>query len=400
MTIAVPAACARSAPPAARFAPPKKQGKGHAHFGAGRLGLGLVIPAIAENDPNFVVLQRRSREWLELSGSDRAEVSVNGRTELCLSVAPDLARASPAGTGSLILSDSAEVWAEAAERAGTMSCSMGPSCAGVLIPVLGRLPLRDSADRPVLYACENDAEAVGELASALRGRVDVNMCMVDRICYSKTVGAGRIDVSAERHRGSIVVYDPDGDDQLPMDGGLVTVTDDPEVARYLFAEKKCLVNGIHAALAFRTLILHEERHGPRPPCAGLPILRSACRGDRVIRSWAAASVCWLLDEWGEDVLFRARGEPPAAALASKAAESLGRFSAAEDTTSRVLRRGLAASYADRMAAVVGWARARRQRGWSEAQARLARSMSAEPEELEEDVESLARGCERLVASSV
>ncbi|CAM9218934.1 unnamed protein product, partial [Chrysoparadoxa australica] len=47
-----------------RGLPPKaRQSAFHIHFGAGKLGLGLVIPAIQGEESRFCVLQRPSAAW-------------------------------------------------------------------------------------------------------------------------------------------------------------------------------------------------------------------------------------------------------------------------------------------------------------------------------------------------
>ena len=53
----------------------------HVHFGAGRLGLGLVLPALQGSKVPFAILQRPSREWAELGNAewqDSIAVDING----------------------------------------------------------------------------------------------------------------------------------------------------------------------------------------------------------------------------------------------------------------------------------------------------------------------------------
>lgn len=52
----------------------------HVHIGAGRLGLGLVIPALEATGQPYVILQRPSKAWDKLikSNSDFVELKVNG----------------------------------------------------------------------------------------------------------------------------------------------------------------------------------------------------------------------------------------------------------------------------------------------------------------------------------
>jgi hypothetical protein len=57
----------------------------------------------------------------------------------------------------------------------------------VVLPVLSRLPLALEEEQPMLFACENDHDAVARLKQELQGRVRVVDCMVDRVCTGRTV---------------------------------------------------------------------------------------------------------------------------------------------------------------------------------------------------------------------
>ena len=50
----------------------------HVHFGAGRLGLGLVLPALQGSKVPFAILQRPSREWAGLGNAEwQDSIAVN-----------------------------------------------------------------------------------------------------------------------------------------------------------------------------------------------------------------------------------------------------------------------------------------------------------------------------------
>ena len=77
-----------------------------------------------------------------------------------------------------------------------------------IIPLLSTLPIIEGADdenaccpSPVLYAGENDHDMVAEVAKALKGRLRVCSVMVDRICTSREINDGSIDVSCEDFEG-------------------------------------------------------------------------------------------------------------------------------------------------------------------------------------------------------
>jgi len=43
----------------------------HVHFGAGRLGMGLVVPAVAASGMPFAVVQRPKQRWQEVFDSSK-----------------------------------------------------------------------------------------------------------------------------------------------------------------------------------------------------------------------------------------------------------------------------------------------------------------------------------------
>lgn len=61
------------------------------------------------------------------------------------------------------------------ERATTLSISLGPSMSDVVLPLLESLDHKPEGERPALYACENDHDAVHKLEDALKGAL-VRFC--------------------------------------------------------------------------------------------------------------------------------------------------------------------------------------------------------------------------------
>jgi hypothetical protein len=63
--------------------PSAKAARFHVHFGAGRLGLGLVVPAIAASGVPFAVVQRPKPRWEQIfSESEEIDVCVNGEVKM------------------------------------------------------------------------------------------------------------------------------------------------------------------------------------------------------------------------------------------------------------------------------------------------------------------------------
>lgn len=360
----------------------------HVHFGAGKLGLGLVVPALEQSETRYVILQRPSQDWAPLEraagGEDGTSVAllVNGEevvggglkliTQADLDGAAaegrslrDLLADSKEGQGHLLLTSDAEAQAALVGGATSFSCALGTALCQVLGPLLGRLSRAPRVARPTLYACENDLESVETLAGQLKMRVNVVPCMVDRICSSRSVfadpGAAAIHVEAEEHTGSIVLLEQSvqSHDELPLDGETVQVPDSEEVADYLFVQKKRLVNSMHTVLAFSTLVEHDRRTAPLfrwdEALPHLPLINYAAADAKLqdaIWAWAVAQILVLMKEKGVDVMTAAHSaetdDELVEQMLSVARQTLERFSSVEDTTTRVLGGGVSNRFHTRL----------------------------------------------------
>ena len=68
------------------------------------------------------------------------------------------------------LSEDDKLLEDIIKRATSFSSSLGPALTKVLPPLLAKLPDRDGAERPILYACENEHEPVNDLEKEVSGR--------------------------------------------------------------------------------------------------------------------------------------------------------------------------------------------------------------------------------------
>ncbi|CAN0083948.1 unnamed protein product [Phaeothamnion confervicola] len=244
----------------------------HVHFGAGRLGLGLVTPAIARSNTPFAIVQRPQAAWSNIAEHQqdeagcKVELRVNGESVVGgvavanqgadvdafldeLEADKNDADADAAAVSRLLaLTDDKAAVARLARRATSFSCSLGPAMRKVLLPLFSQLPVMPEGQRPVLYACENDHEAVRRLAEAVRGRVDCVPCMVDRICTGREIGGAFVDVEAEPgYGGSIVVLKPAlaaEPSKVPFAGEGVVLPRTQAEADYFYKRKLSLVNGM------------------------------------------------------------------------------------------------------------------------------------------------------------
>uniref|UniRef100_A0A0G4FY26 Mannitol dehydrogenase C-terminal domain-containing protein n=1 Tax=Chromera velia CCMP2878 TaxID=1169474 RepID=A0A0G4FY26_9ALVE len=375
----------------------------HIHFGAGKLGLGLVLKAMAKSaeatSSQLVLLQRASNAWKSVVDCDSPYIrfALNS-TEICrlrvirpgdpldfeeiVQGARENA-ASKGHAGYFILHGSGEEektklqqlldWAVSDESplAAVFSTSLGPALHKATEPLLSRLPKRkEAAERPALYACENDHVAVEKLAEKLKGKVTVVPCMVDRICAERTIGKcadGTCDVSvvAEPFPGEIVLLSPPEHAQMPaFRGNNVHCPEDEREAHYFCERKKLMVNGMHTTLAFMTLAKEQpldfmkiSGYDSETLAPGDHELVNWAQGTeedrRMMWNWAVARCILCCHQHTVDVIKSAHGvtsdEEVCRILLAYARSTLDRFSTVRDTTSRVLGGGIHNRFVGRLA---------------------------------------------------
>jgi len=341
----------------------------HLHFGAGRLGMGLVVPAISASGVPFAVVQRPKRRWMELfntegqlTGEDELGVSVNSdivvhNVEVIKS---DEGKPDFLPPHSLIFGSTPEELGVFVERATSFSCSIGSAMETALAPLLEILPVVEREEQPTLFCCENDHDAVARLKERLAGKVFVVDCMVDRVCTGRTITTEGIDVSAEPWRGSIVVLDPDVTGRLPFCPSVATVPRSNREAEYLSERKFTLVNGMHTVVAFMTLLAEfvDDDSSSREY-----VLRKYTQmprdSQRMCEAWRTARAAQLLEKYGVDSLMEWHAvdtrEAAWGVLLEYADEVLEeRFSKSDDVVSRVLGGGVANRWLTRLRPTDTW----------------------------------------------
>ncbi|CAN0293181.1 unnamed protein product, partial [Laminaria digitata] len=108
-------------------------------------------------------------------------------------------------------------------KATSFSCSLGAAMTIAMIPLLSELEDKPYEERPVLYACENDHDAVRRVGEMITDKITTVPCMVDRICTGRQIGEYDVNVEAEPNfGGSLVLLDPPSDPSLvPFAGNSV-----------------------------------------------------------------------------------------------------------------------------------------------------------------------------------
>ncbi|CAM9804484.1 unnamed protein product, partial [Hapterophycus canaliculatus] len=189
-------------------------------------------------------------------------------------------------------------------QATSFSCSLGAAMAIAMVPLLEQLEDKPEEERPVLYACENDHDAVRRVGEMVTSKVTTIPCMVDRICTGRQIGEYDVNVEAEPNfEGALVLLKPPADPALvPFAGERVLVPTTEEEASYFYKRKFSVVNGMHTVLGFMTL--REKAPGARELREHDLIAYSTASPEIQAELWAWVVVrCLdLLDRFGVEML--------------------------------------------------------------------------------------------------
>mmetsp|Transcript_2538 Transcript_2538/g.3451 ORF Transcript_2538/g.3451 Transcript_2538/m.3451 type:complete len:475 (+) Transcript_2538:57-1481(+) len=329
----------------------------HVHFGAGRLGIGLIIPAIEAGDASYVVVQRSNKSWEEATSDGILEFQVNNEPVasglVLLKTMEDIVSfliVKGERKKAIALIDDLEILKVLCVRATSFSTSLGPAISTVF-PLLHNLPVRPIGKRPFFYACENNHEAARAVGTLLEEKIKMRCCMVDRICTGRNISKGFVNVAAESpFKGSLVVLKiSDEDSIVPFEGDNVFQPRSALESHYFYDRKVSLVNGMHTCLAFMTLREKGQTWGDHE------LVTYETVSDKLkeeLRAWAAIRCLMLLEEHGVNVLKAAHKveteDEVIDGLLDYSWECLNRFSSITDTTARVLGGGAGNRWATRM----------------------------------------------------
>jgi hypothetical protein len=253
----------------------------HALFGAGRLGLGLVLPALCSLNTPVVVFQRLNASpapgggggWDEVVGHDWVDIVANsthvvrlrcllGRDEEITD--EELTQLLHDGTSLLVNCRSRS------HRCQKAILSRVRSCTAVVqpqdLPAIGDCLAVCPTLHCKLFVVTNDAKAVMGFADQLKAMasgVDVVPVSADRICFSRRLAPGRIQVECEQFAGSMGFFldqqQSHDNDAFPFtptrlaarrDKSIeICVARTPQDQRFYEERKAALLNGVHFVMA-------------------------------------------------------------------------------------------------------------------------------------------------------
>lgn len=195
----------------------------HVHVGAGRLGLGLVVPALTRgaraNRGTLIILQRPSGAWSACKHGTVVSFTVNAEVMCRMKVVREAAPGEissllmePWGDptaddhvdGLLVLSQEPELLDQITPLTTSLSCALGPALETGLDPLLesvGRVGIRHLCGGWLrLYAAENDHDAVEKLGAKpelAQLQIWVIPLLVDRVCTNRFISESEIGISSE-----------------------------------------------------------------------------------------------------------------------------------------------------------------------------------------------------------
>mmetsp|Transcript_26408 Transcript_26408/g.46989 ORF Transcript_26408/g.46989 Transcript_26408/m.46989 type:complete len:640 (-) Transcript_26408:299-2218(-) len=349
----------------------------HVHFGAGKLGMGLVFQAMAASNVPFAVMQPPfPGECDEIMDDEYVHVIVNDEDAL-----PEGLRVIKSENYQdlkeqmlkercLVLMHEGPEWDEIISNATSFSCSIGPKVNDIIGPVLERNKDKVPFEmRPQLFACENDHNAVEQLDARLKGRVEVVPCMVDRICSGREIVKGAIKVTTEPWKGTLVPLTPQPEEEdavfpMPFGGRTVFVPNTERESDYMYERKIMTVNHMHTTLAFMSLVKYMEDNNLDPEdlvegesaCISAPLVKwdSSLANPRTntIWCWAVAQCLLLMSEHDRKTMMKSHkcttDDEFVEDLLSRAKDKLNRFAAVDDSTARVLNAGVDLRYHGRL----------------------------------------------------
>eukprot|EP01134_Creolimax_fragrantissima_P003245 CFRG3245T1 len=375
--------------------------KVHVHLGAGKLGLGLALPALAKNSNHTVItIQRASKQFKDLAANApcTAPLLINnenhGRFHV-ITTLPQLNEAlvkqekeskalkdtdeSEGAQMILVLSEDASLLGHVAKIATSFSTSAGPGLNKLTKSVLtaGNLMSKKVSkdDRKILYACENDHDAIHALQEDIGEYVRVVAMLVDRICAGREVSVAKgVCVTTEPDEGVLVLMEAlhavDGEKvkmETPWDAAdNVIYPESDDAAEFLFKRKWYLVNGTHTTLGFVTVAKEEAcDHKGEPKNHDLIKFSEADEHNKnLIWTYCVARAMILLEEHrfkaicdglhttGELAIGRTGEVEVFNCLTEYAKSILNRMETIEDKTNRVFDGDIKESYEIRLLPVL------------------------------------------------
>ena len=234
------------------------------HFGAGRLGLGLVVP-IFSNFGKIVVIQRPNKTW---EAVDHHYLTLKVNEEIIgdfkylkrPSSIDQIKKTIEQEMMILIITDDDKIIKFVMGFGTSFSTALGPG----LSSVVKFFKTFEPQNGMNIYPFENDHVMVNKFCNRLKqinSNLQVPFVVADRICSNVKISSDEINVSTEEYY-EVVINIINGDVKFQfedVDYNLILARSSDEF-RFYYKRKFYLVNGIHMILAIRAYAILLKKH--------------------------------------------------------------------------------------------------------------------------------------------
>ncbi len=304
----------------------------HVHVGAGKLGIGAVLPSLRDDRALVVVQRRGTGDWSKVAAaaSDKMELyevhaearcsgeAGQGAAEIykawfvCICEMKSAEEVLKAGRNALLLVNDLRDAVDLMLDAESISVSLGKGQADMARALVGK----DAARVPPILAFEN--QLARELGAAPYA---VDHAITDRICSKRTISEEEPTIVSVLSEPQLSIVAPRGGAaEAALKPGLLGAEVrlvDPRFIPFYQAKKRALVNSLHFALALLSVealatlrIRPEEQYLPVVMSwwqNNFPSLRHGLEAYIKLRAlelikncWECADVCAIADFTGVD----------------------------------------------------------------------------------------------------
>lgn len=228
----------------------------HVHFGAGKLGLGLVVPKFIQKC-RVIIIQRPSPDWARLKNCSTVQVAINDRQYIQLDIIHDLSISKgiaiilekwKSNRHLLICSDNYELLRINLEQASSISTALGQNLKDI-VGILKSCHINKDIN---LYPFENDKAAVDSLRDVLKRyqpRIHIIPVIADKICSERIINKDCINVIAEDFEETYVLGANKNVTEVLNEIRGLCITRGIDEQDFYYKRKFYIVNGIHMILA-------------------------------------------------------------------------------------------------------------------------------------------------------
>lgn len=284
----------------------------HVHIGAGKLGLGLVVPLIKDQSKRIIVIQKPSEKWKKLRNCDNITLKINGNEILEFDIIHESADSASMkyvmknwenGKDLLVITSDQRYQKMFLEQSNSISTALGEN-----LSEIGEVLRECNFNKSInLYPFENSKEDVRRLSSVLRSNINLTVVPVvaDRICSNRNVENNYINIQAEEFYEVIAYKINESVSELFFDKENVLLTNSNEEQDFFYRRKLYIINGVHMIMALYSygyLIEKGINEGQWKDYALTVVLDAFDPGLRKIKNFVKIQVIRLISETDEKLL--------------------------------------------------------------------------------------------------